>query len=166
MNLQKSLDVRVFSYRWYFNCDLDLSSFSLSDFESDFFKVLESFVASHWKDIFVKIVELLIVASSDDAKHEWIGAIFFDYFILKTDGKVNLFNRSGEESRSSECYVGSVDLNEIFRLRKFFLILWLLGFLISRWWLFINFHILHHFLDGGLLFWLGGWIKRWVLSTT
>jgi len=143
-----------------------LSSFSLSYLESDFFKILESFVASHWKDIFVKIVELLIVASSDNAKHEWIGAIFFNYLILETYGKVNLFNRSGEESWSSECYVSSVDLNEIFGLRKFFFILWLLGFFISRWWLFIDLHFLHHFLDGGLLFLLRRWIKRWLLSTT
>ena len=46
LNFEKSLDNIVFSDWRYFNCNFDLSSLFLSDFEPDFFKVLEPFITS------------------------------------------------------------------------------------------------------------------------
>lgn len=47
LHLQKSLNDIIFLDWWYLNCNLDLGSFSLSNFESDLFKILKTFITPH-----------------------------------------------------------------------------------------------------------------------
>ena len=47
LNFQKSLNDIVLPDWRYFDCNFDLSSLFLSDFESHFFEILKSFVASN-----------------------------------------------------------------------------------------------------------------------
>ena len=83
MDLKKTLDNVVFPDRRNFDCNFDLCSLLLSNFEPDFLKILKSFIASDREDILIKIVEFLIVASGDNSKHEGVGAIVFDDLILE-----------------------------------------------------------------------------------
>lgn len=96
------------------DCYLDLSSLLLSDLEPNLFKILKSFVTSDREDILIQIVELWIVAFGNDSQHEWILSILLDDLIFESDGNVELFNGSWEESSLAEHDIGSVDLYEIF----------------------------------------------------
>ena len=118
MNFKKTLNDIVFSNRRNFDCYFYLSSLFLSDFKSDFLKVLKPFITSDRKHIFIKVVEFLIIASCNDSQHERIWPIVFDYFILKTNRDIELLNWSREESRLAEHDVGSVYFYEIFCLCK------------------------------------------------
>jgi len=115
--LQESFNcVRLFD-RWNFDSDLDLSSLFLSDFESNFLKIFKSLIAANREDILIQIVELGIVAASDDSQHVRVGAIVFYDFVLQADRDIKLFNGAGEESRFAEHDVGPIYLNEVFSLR-------------------------------------------------
>jgi hypothetical protein len=87
-----SLNNIVLPNWWYLNSDLNLRSFSLPNFESHLLKVFKAFVAPYRKNILIQIIKFGITAAGNNPEHEGIIPIVFDYFVLKTDGDVKLFD--------------------------------------------------------------------------
>lgn len=97
LNLQETFNDIVFPDRWNLDCHFDLGTFSLPDLEANLLEILEPLIAAHRKDVFVKIVELSIIALGDHAQHEGIGSVVLDDLILEADGDIELLDGAREE---------------------------------------------------------------------
>ncbi len=120
LNLQKAFNDIVLLNGRYFNSDFDLGFLSLSDLESDFFKVLEPFVTSDRKNVFIQVVEFWIAAFCDDSEHEGIvGPVVFQDLVLELNDDIHFLNGAREQSGFAEWNIVPVDVNEILSFGEF-----------------------------------------------
>jgi len=155
LNFQKSFNSIVFSYWRYLHGNFDLSSLFLSDFESHFFEILKSLIASNWKYVLIEVIKFCIIAASNYSQHKRIRTIVFNDLILETNGHIKLLYGSRKQGRFAKHNISAINLYEIFclgqlsRVIVFLLrrhLFWFLSWALSR-----NSHILNHFLDNLLL---------------
>ena len=157
LNLESTIDWIVFLYWRYLHSHFYEGSLFLSDFEPNFFKVLESFITPNRKHILIKRIKLRITTFGDDSEHHGIRIIFVEDLIFQAYGNIYFLNWSREQDRLTKGYTSLTNINKVFGLvqglilsLRWFAIIFFLGcihlLILDLILCFITyFHIFHHF---------------------